>query len=97
MLQPLNTSGKPKAIKIGHTYPHGVSRQYTADMRKIVRHLAKQVKEIILPEIKAQVEQRDGVRNDSLTDILVQIKLLKIRFAISYPWFKSNYSRIESD
>lgn len=77
ILQPLNTSGKPKAIKIGHTYPHGVSRQYTSDMRKIVRHLAKQVKEIILPEIKAQVEQRDGVRNDSLTDILVQIKLLK--------------------
>lgn len=77
MLQPLNTSGKPKAIKIGHTYPHGVSRQYTADMRKIVRHLAKQVKEIILPEIKTQVEQRDGARNDSLTDILVQIKLLK--------------------
>ena len=69
MLQPLNTSGKPKAIKIGHTYPHGVSRQYTADMRKIVRHLAKQVKEIILPEIKAQVEQRDGVRNDSLMAI----------------------------
>lgn len=69
MLQPLNTSGKPKAIKIGHTYPHGVSRQYTSDMRKIIRHLAKQVKEIILPEINNQVEQRDGVRNDSAIEI----------------------------
>lgn len=69
MLQPLNTSGKPKRIKIGHTYPHAVSRQYTADMRKIVRYMAKQVKKIVIPEINTQVSQRDGVRNDSLITI----------------------------
>lgn len=76
ILSPLNTSGKTKTVKIGHTYPHGVSRQYTSDMRKIVRALFNEVKEIILPEIKEQVAQRDGVRQDGLRDILIKIRLL---------------------
>ena len=77
ILQPLNTSGKPKTIKVGNTYPHVVSAQYTADMRKIIKALAEQVKEIIIPEINTQVKQRDGVRQDGLADILIQINLLK--------------------
>jgi len=73
ILKPLNTSGKKKTLKLGHTYPHGVNRQYTADMRKLVSNIASQVKKTLLPEIKQQIKARNGERNDSLVDILATI------------------------
>jgi SPP1 gp7 family putative phage head morphogenesis protein len=73
ILEPLNTSGKEKALKIGNTYPHAVDRQYTADLRKIVAMLATEVKEKLLPVLKEQTKARDGIRNDSLNDILLVI------------------------
>lgn len=67
ILQPLNTSGNPKEIKIGATYPHGVARQYTADMRKIVKELAGRIKSELMPVVREQFKQRqDGVRMDSI-------------------------------
>lgn len=58
ILQPLNTSGKPKEVKIGMTYPHGVSRQYTADLRRIVRALAKEVQQRVMPEVRKALKER---------------------------------------
>lgn len=66
ILQPLNTSGKPKEIKIGNTYPHAVSRQYTADMRRIIKAIAEQVRTVLIPELEMQIKARDAVRQDSL-------------------------------
>lgn len=71
ILQPLNTSGKPKSIKIGQTYPHGVARQYTADMRKIVRELTKRINKELMPVVLEQFKQRtDSARMDSIDSSL---------------------------
>ena len=76
ILEPLNASGKEKTLQIGNTYPHGVNRQYTGDLRKIVAAMAMQVKDILLPELKQQIKNRD-VRNDDLNDLLIKINLIK--------------------
>ena len=64
ILEPLNTSGKPKTLAIGSTYPHTIDREYTADLRKIVKAIALEVKSKVLPELKEQIKARD-TRNDS--------------------------------
>lgn len=70
LLQPLNTTGKPKTIKIGQTYPHGVARQYTADMRKIVKELTSRINKELMPVVRDQFKQRtDSVRMDAADSI----------------------------
>lgn len=81
VLQPLNTSGKPKEIKIGVTYPHGVARQYTADMRKIVKGLAERIKAELMPVVREQFKQRqDGVRMDSIDNHKTEKRLDKFEY-----------------
>lgn len=80
ILQPLNTSGKPKTIKIGQTYPHGVSRQYTSDMRKIVKAMTKEINQEVMPIIREDVKARnDGQRMDSLGEVLAKIRQMAER------------------
>ena len=75
ILQPLNTSGKPKKIKIGHTYPHGVSRQYTADMRKIIKAMTQEINRDLMPIIKSDVQSKNGnKRMDSLSEVMAKIR-----------------------
>lgn len=81
ILNPLNTSGKPKTIKIGMTYPHGVARQYTADMRKIVKALAERINKELMPVVREQFKQRnDSERMDGIGDMLAVIRLIKDTF-----------------
>ena len=63
-LQPYKKSDKPIEIKIGHTYPHGVERQYASDMRKIVKFISGEIKANVLPVLKEEIRARDE-RNDS--------------------------------
>lgn len=100
ILQPLNASGKPKEIKIGVTYPHGVARQYTADMRKIVKELAERIKTELMPVVREQFKQRqDGVRMDGISDMLVVLRLIKQDFvsgqSLSTEYAQSTYQHNE--
>lgn len=58
-LKAVNTTGKPIKIKIGHTYPHRVANQYSADMRKLVKAIATEFKKEVMPQVKAEIKQRD--------------------------------------
>lgn len=69
ILAPLNTTGKTKKITIGHTYPHGVSRQYTADMRKIVSALAEEIKREVMPLVREDLSSNQ-VRSDIAEELL---------------------------
>ena len=75
ILQPLNTSGKPKKIKIGQTYPHSVSRQYTSDLRKIVKAMTQEINRDLMPIIKRDIQSKNGnKRQDSLSEVMAKIR-----------------------
>lgn len=80
-LTPFKQSERPKTIKFGHTYPHGVSRQYTADMRKYLKAITQEIKSDVLPELKAAVKERDerqdsDERMDGLADVVQRLRRL---------------------
>lgn len=102
ILQPLNTSGKPKTIKIGQTFPHGVSRQYTADLRKIVKAMTKEINQVVMPIIREDVKTRnDSQRMDSLGDVLAKIRQMAERIipgiALAQSYANKTYAANENN
>lgn len=80
-LQQYKPGDRPVKIRIKHVHPHRVERAYSDAMRDILRAIHGEIKESVVPAIKAELALRNekNARTDSLADIMRLIRSIMRR------------------